>query len=77
VFPGLAVHAIQPRSIKAVALTIACTATALAVRWGIGSVDPAIPPFATFYASILVTTILTGAEAGTLAVILGLGTAWL
>ena len=77
VFPGLAVHAIQPRSIQAVALTISCTATALAVRWGIGSVDPEIPPFATFFASILVTTILTGAEAGTLAVILGLGTAWL
>lgn len=77
VFPGLAVYAIQPRSIGAVGLAIGCTATALAARWGIGSLDPAIPPFATFFASILVTTILAGAEAGTLAAILGLAAAWL
>jgi two-component sensor histidine kinase len=57
-------------------LAIGCTAAALVVRWALGAVDPAIPPFATFFAAILVTTILAGAEAGTLAAILGIGTAW-
>ena len=77
VFPGLPIPAIQPRSIRAVALVVGCTAAALALRLAVGHVDSTVPPFATFFASILVSTILAGAEAGTLAAILGLGTAWL
>jgi two-component sensor histidine kinase len=77
VFPGLPIPAIQPRSTRAVALVVGCTAAALALRLAIGYVDPTIPAFATFFASILVSTIIAGAEAGTLAAILGLGIAWL
>jgi two-component sensor histidine kinase len=62
---------------KAVALVVGCTAVALVLRLAIGYVDSTIPPFATFFASILVSTILAGAEAGTFAAFLGLGIAWL
>jgi len=72
VFPGLPIPAIQPRSMKAVALVVGCTAVALVLRLAIGYVDSTIPAFATFFASILVSTIIAGAEAGTLAAILGL-----
>jgi hypothetical protein len=77
VFPGLPILAIQPRSTRAVALVVGSTATAFALRLVIGYVDPTIPPFAQFFASILVSSIFAGAEAGTLAAILRLGIAWL
>src|SRR5436190_1150312 len=53
VFPGLPIPAIQPRSTSAFALVVGCTAAALALRLAIGYVDSTIPPFATFFASIV------------------------
>jgi len=62
---------------SAVALVVGSTVAALALRLAIGEFDSTIPPFPTFFASILISTILAGAEAGTLAALLGLCTAWL
>lgn len=76
-FPGLPALAVQPMSPKAFGLAIVCTAVALGLLLAIGYIDPEIPPLITFFASILLATILAGAAAGALAAILGLGLAWL
>jgi two-component sensor histidine kinase len=77
VFPGLPALAVEPMSPKAFGLAIVSTVAALGLRFAIGYVGPDTPPFATFFASILLATILAGIGAGVLAAILGLGTAWL
>jgi two-component sensor histidine kinase len=63
-------------SAKAFGLALVCTAAALGLRLAIGLLDPAIPPFATFFASSLLTTILSGIAAGLVAAGLGLLLAW-
>ena len=76
VFPGIPALAIEPMSWKAFALAAATTAAALAIRLGLGYLDPQIPPYATFFASILITSILAGAGAGLCAAALGLAAAF-
>lgn len=76
VFPGLPALAIKPLSWKAFALAAATTASALLLRLGLGYLDPHIPPYATFFAAILVTAILAGIGAGLFAAVLGLAAAF-
>jgi two-component sensor histidine kinase len=46
------------------------------IRLGLGYLDPQIPPYGTFFASILITSILAGAGAGLCAAALGLAAAF-
>jgi hypothetical protein len=73
---GLPALAIEPMSTKAFGLAVVCTMAALGLRLVIGHVDPDIPLFPTFLASILLTTILAGMAAGLAASALGLVSAW-
>lgn len=75
-FAGLPALAVEPMSPKAFGLAVAGTAVALGLRLVIGYIDPDIPPFATFFVSVLLTTIAAGVAAGVLAAILGLAAAW-
>jgi two-component sensor histidine kinase len=68
--------AIRPLSWKAFALAVAATAAALVLRLGLGYLDPQIPPYGTFFASILITAILAGVGAGLFAAALGLAAAF-
>jgi two-component sensor histidine kinase len=77
VFSGLPALSVEPMTPKAFLLAAAGTAVALFLRWAIGLLDPGIPPFPTFLASVLLTAILAGIAAGALASILGLAAAWL
>ncbi len=76
VFPSLHALAIRPLSVKAFGLAVLATAGALGLRAGLGLIDPKIPPFATFFASILLTSIVAGVEAGLAAATLGFVAAW-
>ena len=67
--------AIKPLSWTAFGLAICTTSGALVVRLALGYLDPHIPLFATFFASILITAILAGVGAGLLAAALGLASA--
>ncbi len=76
VFPSLPAIALKPLGIGAFALSVATTVTALLLRLALGYLDPQIPPYATFFASVLITTILAGVGAGLFAAALGLAAAF-
>jgi two-component sensor histidine kinase len=70
--------AVEPVSWKAYGLAVAATAAAAALRSGLAYIDPQIPPYAAFFASILITAILAGVGAALFAATLGLAAAfWL
>jgi two-component sensor histidine kinase len=73
---GFPAAVIDPRSTTAFALVIVSTVAALALREVLGYISPGIPPFATFFASILGTAILAGYAAGIATAALGLAAAW-
>ena len=76
VFPGVPALAIEPMSWKAFALAAGTTGAALTLRLGLGYLDPQIPPYGTFFAAILITSILAGVGAGLFATALGLAAAF-
>jgi two-component sensor histidine kinase len=77
VFERLPVFTVEPRSARAFALAAICAAAAFVVRYVIGTVDPLVPPFPTFFVAIMLVAILGGAAAGIVCAILGLSLAWL
>jgi two-component sensor histidine kinase len=76
VFQRLPVFSVQPRTTKAFALAATYAVAALCVRYVLGVVFPALPPFATFLVATMLSAILAGASAGFICAGLGLALAW-
>jgi two-component sensor histidine kinase len=62
---------LRPRSLSALLFAAACVVAATMVRIGLGLISPDSAVFAPFYSATLVAALMGGAEAGTLAVLLG------
>jgi two-component sensor histidine kinase len=69
-------HGLQPGSTAAFAFALACVIAATLVRYALGLIDPAIVVFATYYPAILIATLIGGASAGALVLVLGGAVAW-
>lgn len=77
IFEGVPAYTVKPRSLSAWILSIGCPIVAVAIRWGVGFVDPTIPPFPPIFAATLLVAILAGKVAGGTAALVGLLAAWL
>ncbi|MCK8779430.1 GAF domain-containing protein [Rhizobium sp. NTR19] len=77
VFERLPTVTIEPRTGKAFAFAVICSAAALGFRAAIGMLDPAAPPFPAFLVATMITAIVAGSMAGLVGAVLGLVLAWL
>ena len=73
---SLPIWVIQPRSAGAFGLAAISVGAAVLVRAALGYLDAHIPPFATCFVAILLTTIVAGSAAGGFATVLGIGLCW-
>jgi hypothetical protein len=62
-------HRLPPNSVYAFAF--GCVVAACITRFALGLADPAVIVFGTFYSAVLIATLIGGAWAGTLVLVLG------
>ena len=67
---------LRPNSFGAFALAVGCVAIATAVRFGLGLINPAVVPFATYYPAILLATLYGGVAAGIVSLVVSMVVSW-